>query len=294
MLRLVLPKGSLERATLELFAAADLAVSRSSDVDYRASIADPRVDEVRILRPQEIPVYVADGLFDIGITGRDWIEERGADVVSLGQLEYSKATSNPIRVVLAVAEASPYRTLADLAEHRGTLRVSTEYPELTRRSLVAQGIDADVALSYGATEAKVPDIADCVVEITETGRALHAAGLRVIETLLVSHTELIANPSAAADPEKRHAMGQLLTLLLGTLEAREKVLVKLNVARDGLASVIELLPALRSPTVSKLSGGGGYAVETVVPKSDINTLIPALKDRGASDILELALSKIVH
>jgi len=118
MLRLVLPKGSLERATLELFAAADLAVSRSSDVDYRASIADPRVDEVRILRPQEIPVYVADGLFDIGITGRDWIEERGADVVSLGQLEYSKATSNPIRVVLAVAEASPYRTLADLAEHR--------------------------------------------------------------------------------------------------------------------------------------------------------------------------------
>jgi ATP phosphoribosyltransferase len=196
--------------------------------------------------------------------------------------------------VLAVAEASPYRTLADLAEHRGTLRVSTEYPELTRRSLVAQGIDADVALSYGATEAKVPDIADCVVEITETGRALHAAGLRVIETLLVSHTELIANPSAAADPEKRHAMGQLLTLLLGTLEAREKVLVKLNVARDGLASVIELLPALRSPTVSELSGGGGYAVETVVPKSDINTLIPALKDRGASDILELALSKIVH
>ena len=294
MLRMVLPKGSLEKATLELFAAADLAVSRSSDVDYRASIADPRVDEVRILRPQEIPVYVADGLFDIGITGRDWIEERGADVVSLGQLEYSKATSNPIRVVLAVAEASPYRTLADLAEHRGTLRVSTEYPELTRRSLVAQGIDADVALSYGATEAKVPDIADCVVEITETGRALHAAGLRVIETLLVSHTELIANPSAAADPEKRHAMGQLLTLLLGTLEAREKVLVKLNVARDGLASVIELLPALRSPTVSELSGGGGYAVETVVPKSDINTLIPALKDRGASDILELALSKIVH
>ena len=214
--------------------------------------------------------------------------------MSLGQLEYSKATSNPIRVVLAVAEASPYRTLADLAEHRGTLRVSTEYPELTRRSLVAQGIDADVALSYGATEAKVPDIADCVVEITETGRALHAAGLRVIETLLVSHTELIANPSAAADPEKRHAMGQLLTLLLGTLEAREKVLVKLNVARDGLASEIELLPALRSPTVSELSGGGGYAVETVVPKSDINTLIPALKDRGASDILELALSKIVH
>ena len=298
MLRLVLPKGSLERATMQLFEDADLAVNRASDVAYRATIEDPRIDEVRILRPQEIPVYVADGLFDLGITGRDCIEERGSEVVSLGKLAYSKNTANPARVVLAVGADSPAHTLAELAatvaDRPGRLRVSTEYPSLTRKALEAHGIEADVALSYGATEAKVPDIADCVVEITETGRALHAAGLRVIETLLVSHTELIANPSAAADPEKRHAMGQLLTLLLGTLEAREKVLVKLNVARDGLASVIELLPALRSPTVSELSGGGGYAVETVVPKSDINTLIPALKDRGASDILELALSKIVH
>jgi ATP phosphoribosyltransferase len=293
MLRLVLPKGSLERATLELFAAADLAVRRASDVDYRASIADPRVDDVRILRPQEIPAYVADGLFDLGITGRDWVEERGAEVVSLGELRYSKATGDPIRVVLAVADGSPVRTLADLASLASPLRVSTEYPELTRRALSAHGIDADISLSYGATEAKVPEIADCVVEITETGRALRAAGLRVVDTLLVSYTELIANPSAAADPVKRHAMEQLLTLLQGALEAREKVLVKLNVPSEQLAAVIGVLPSMRSPTISELSGGG-YAVETVVPKSEINTLIPALKDLGASDILELALSKIVH
>src|SRR5580692_9387764 len=211
MLRLVLPKGSLENATLELFLAADLAVRRSSAVDYRASIDDPRVTEVRILRPQEIPVYVAEGVFDLGITGRDWIEERGSVVESLGVLTYSKATANPIRVVLAVSEDSAFKTVSDLKDHPGVLRVSTEYPELTRRALQAQGVEAEIALSYGATEAKVPDIADCVVELTETGQALRAAGLRVIDTLLVSHTELIANPASAQDPAKRHAMGQLLT-----------------------------------------------------------------------------------
>jgi ATP phosphoribosyltransferase len=298
MLRVVLPKGSLERATLDLFTAADLGVVRSSDVDYRATIDDPRVDDVRILRPQEIPLYVADGLFDVGITGRDWIEERGNDVTSLGVLHYSKATANPIRVVLAVPFDSPVASVADLANSAtgagGALRVSTEYPELTRRYLDTHGVNAEVSLSYGATEAKVPDIADCVVEITETGRALRAAGLKIVETLLVSHTELIANPAAAKDPDKRHAMEQLLTLLQGALEARGKVLVKLNVAAEQLPAVIEMLPSLRSPTVSELFGGGGYAVETVVPKSEINVLIPALKDRGATDIIELSLSKIVH
>jgi ATP phosphoribosyltransferase len=298
MLRLVLPKGSLERATLDLFATADLTVNRSSEVDYRASIDDPRIAEVRILRPQEIPLYVADGLFDIGITGRDWIEERGSDVTSLGVLHYSKATAKPIRVVLAVSTDSPVSSVADLADRAtgasGALRVSTEYPELTRRYLEDHGVKADVSLSYGATEAKVPDIADCVVEITETGRALRAAGLKIVETLLVSHTELIANRESAEDSDKRHAMEQLLTLLQGSLEARGKVLVKLNVPSEQLPDVIELLPSLRSPTVSELFGGGGFAVETVVPKSEINVLIPALKDRGATDIIELALSKIVH
>jgi ATP phosphoribosyltransferase len=281
----------LERATLELFEGADLAVSRSSDVDYRGTVDDPRIDEVKILRPQEIPRYVAEGLFDLGVTGRDWIEETGVEVVSLGPLHYSKATARPINVVLAVAEDSPVRAVQDLAPG---VRVSTEYPELTRRFLAARGVEADVRLSYGATEAKIPEIADAVVEITETGRALRAANLRVIETILVSHTELIANPRAYEDAAKRHAMHQIHTLLDGTLEARGKVLVKLNVSGGSLDAVIALLPAMKSPTVSKLFGEDGFAVETVVPKAQINTLIPALKDHGATDIIELPLSKIVH
>src|SRR3954451_13410749 len=209
MLKVVLPKGSLERATLDLFEGAGLGVSRSSSVDYRATIADPRVDEVLILRPQEIPRYVADGLFDLGITGRDWIEETGADVVSLGQLHYSKNTARPIRMVLAVADDSSVRSVKDLSDG---VRVSTEYVGLTRRFFEDHGVDADVSLSYGATEAKIPDIADAVVEITETGRALRAAGLRVIETMLVSFTELVANKAAYDDPDKRPAMHQLHTL----------------------------------------------------------------------------------
>jgi len=291
MLRLVLPKGSLEEATFELFAVADLAVSRASDVAYRATIDDPRVDEVHILRPQEIPIYVAEGLFDIGVTGRDWVEETAAEVVSLGELRYSKVTTQPVRVVLAVAADSLVQKVEDLPQG---CRVSTEYPGLTRRFLAERGIEAEVRFSHGATEAKIPDIADAVVEITETGRALRAAGLRVIDTLLLSYTELIANPASVADPEKLRAMGQLLILLQGALEARGKVLVKLNVAPIDLPGIIAVLPSMRSPTVSKLFGEAGYAVETVVPKSEINVLIPALKERGATDIIELEISKIVH
>jgi len=291
VLSLVLPKGSLELQTMELFEAADLGVTRSSSVAYRASIDDPRIDQVRILRPQEIPQYVAEGLFDIGVTGRDWIEETGVEVVTLGELPYSKVSDQPTRIVLAVAEDSPAQGVADLADG---VRVSSEYLELTRRFFEKSGVRAQVRLSYGATEAKIPDIADAVVEVTETGSALRAAGLRIIETLLVSNTELIANAEAASDPVKRHAMGQLLTLLQGALEARGKVLVKLNVAAGALDQVIAMVPAMKAPTVSELSGGGGFAVETVVPKAEINTLIPALKDAGATDIIELPISKIVH
>jgi ATP phosphoribosyltransferase len=291
VLKLVLPKGSLERATLDLFEAADLAVSRSSTVEYKATIADPRIGEVRILRPQEIPRYVADGLFDLGITGRDWVEETAADVVSLGEMRYSKATTRPIRMVVAVPQDGAVERVDDLPQG---VRVSTEYPETTRRYFEKRGIAADIRLSYGATEAKVPDIVDCIVEITETGRALRAAGLKIIDEILQSYTELVANPVAHADPGKRHAMEQIKVLLDGVLEARGKVLVKLNVARDDLDEVIALVPSMKAPTVSELFGEGGYAVETVVAKSEINTLIPALKDAGASDIIELPLAKIVH
>jgi ATP phosphoribosyltransferase len=291
MLRLVLPKGSLEKATLALFGDADLAVRRSSEVDYKATVDDPRVDSVRILRPQEIPRYVAEGLFDLGITGRDWIEETASEVVSLGELHYSKATARPVSIVVAVGHDDPAERAADLPDG---VRVATEYPELTRRFFEKLGIRADVRLSYGATEAKVPEIVDAVVELTETGRALRAAGLRVIDTILVSHTELIANRAAYEDPAKRHAMAQIHTLLQGTLEARGRVLVKLNVGEAELDGVIAILPSLRSPTVSKLFGADAYALETVVPKDEINTLIPALKDHGATDIIELPISKIVH
>ena len=290
MLRLVLPKGSLEKATLELFEAADLPVIRSSSVDYKASVDDPRIAEVRILRPQEIPSYVAEGLFDIGITGRDWVEETASDVVSLGELKYSKATALPIKVVVAVAGDSPAQRVEDLPHG---LRVSTEYPELTKRYFAERGIDADIRLSYGASEAKIPDIADCIVDITETGRALRAAGLRIIDEIMQSYTEVVANRAAVVDPAKRHAMDQLMTLLNGTLDARGKVLVKLNVAADSLPAVLGLLPSLKSPTVSELAGNGGFAVETVVAKNQINRLIPALKDAGATGILELPISKII-
>jgi ATP phosphoribosyltransferase len=291
MLRLVLPKGSLEKATLELFDDADLRVRRDSMVAYKAEIDDPRIESVRILRPQEIPHYVADGLFDLGITGRDWVEETGRDVVSLGELRYSKATSNPVRVIVAVENDSPAQKVGDLPDG---VRVASEYPELTRRFLRAHGVEADVRLSHGATEAKIPDIADAIVDITETGRALRAAGLRILDTILTSHTELVANPAACADPERRHAMDQVHTLLQGVLEARGRVLVKLNCAPGVLDRVIALLPSMKSPTVNELYGAAGYAVEAVVSKSTINTLIPALSDAGATDIIELPIAKIVH
>lgn len=292
MLKLVLPKGSLEKATLELFAGADLAVKRSSSVQYSATINDPRIDEVRILRPQEIPTYVAEGLFDLGVTGRDWVEETSSEVVSLGELKYSKATADPVRLVVAVPEDSDVQSVQDLADG---VRVSTEYPSLTERFFAERGIDADIRLSYGATEAKVPDIVDVAVDLTETGRALRAAGLRIIDTIVTSYTEVIANPASFADPTKQHAMRQIFTLLNGTLEARTQVLVKLNVVdRVALDKVIGLLPAMKSPTVNELHGGAGFAVETVVPKSEINVLIPDLRDVGATDILEIPLSKIVH
>jgi ATP phosphoribosyltransferase len=291
MLRLVLPKGSLEKPTLELFEAADLRVRRDSVVTYRADIIDPRIDEVRILRPQEIPQYVSEGLFDLGITGRDWVEETGSEVVSLGELHYSKTSDNPVRIVVAVPADSPAESANDL---RDGVRVSTEYPGLTRRFFAEKGIEADIRLSYGATEAKVPDIVDCIVDLTETGRALRASGLKIIDTVLVSYTELVANPASYHQSEKQHAMHQVRTLLEGVLEARGKVLVKLNVAGDRLAKVIDLLPSMKSPTVNELYAGAGYAVETVVPKATINVLIPALSDAGATDIIELPISKIVH
>jgi ATP phosphoribosyltransferase len=291
LLSLVLPKGSLERATLDLFDAADLTVHRSSDRDYHASIDDPRIERVRFLRPQEIPSYIEQGLFDFGITGRDWITETGADVASLGELQYSKATSDPVRVVLAVPAAAPWASAADLPEG---VRVSTEFPALTKRYLDAAGVKAVVIPSYGATEAKVPDIVDAIVDLTETGSSLRKNGLRILDTLLTSYTELVANPAAFADPAKRAAMEDVALLLRGAIQARGNVLLKLNVRAARLSAVTAMLPAMSSPTITSLARGDMNAVEAVVPKRDVNTLIPALKTAGARDILEIPISKIVE
>ena len=291
MLSLVLPKGSLERATLDLFDAADLTVRRSSDRDYHASIDDPRIERVRFLRPQEIPSYIERGLFDLGITGRDWIAETQADVVSLGELQYSKNTSQPVRVVLAVPENSTWRSVTDLPEG---VRISTEFPGLTKRFLDSHGIKAVVIPSYGATEAKVPDIVDAIVDLTETGSSLRKNGLRILDTLLTSYTELVASAAAYADEEKRAAMDDIALLLRGAIQARGNVLLKLNVPAGQLSAVTEMLPALSSPTITALARGDMNAVETVVPKRGVNTLIPALKAAGAQDILEIPISKIVQ
>src|SRR5262249_36479621 len=257
------PKGPLEKATLDLFDAADLTVRRASDRDYHASIDDPRIDRVRFLRPQEIPSYLERGLFDIGITGRDWITETEAEVVSLGELRYSKATSNPVRVVLAVPDSAPWQTASNLPEG---IRIPTEFPSLPRRFLAEHGVKAMVVPSYGATEAKVPDIVDAIVDLTETGSSLRKNGLRILDTLLTSYTELVACPPAYADAEKRAAMEDIALLLRGAIRARENVLLKLNVPAAKLAAVTEMLPAMSSPTITALASGAMNAVETGVAR----------------------------
>lgn len=290
MLRLVIPKGSLEAQTLRLFEEADLRVRRGSDRDYHGTIDDERIDRVSLLRPQEIPTYVQDGLFDLGITGQDWIAETGADVEVLTSLSYAKSgTGHGTRVVLAVPSDHPANGAKEMPPGS---RISTEFLHLTQRFFAELGIDVKVVWSYGATEAKVPEIVDAIVDITETGSTLRAHGMKILDTIMTSEPVLVANRDSAADPDKRRAMDDVVTLLLGALRAEGRVLIKLNVAEADVTAVLEAVPAMKSPTVSRLQEGG-YAVETVVEKRQVNTLIPLLKALGATDILELPISKIV-
>ena len=290
MLRLVIPKGSLEAQTLRLFEEADLRVRRGSERDYHGTIDDDRVERVSILRPQEIPLYVQDGLFDLGITGEDWIAESGADVEVLTTLRYAKTgTGHGTSVVLAVPREHPANAAKELPA--GT-RISTEFVELTRRFFADLGIDVKVSWSYGATEAKVPEIVDAIVDVTETGSTLRAHGMKIIETLLASDPVLVANRASAADAGKRAAMDDLMTLLLGALAAEGRVLIKLNVAAEHRDAVLVVVPSMKAPTVSPLADGG-FAIEAVVDKRGVNRLIPELKAAGATDILELPISKIV-
>lgn len=290
MLKLVIPKGSLEQATFQLLEDADLKVVRASEREYRGAIADPRIDSVAILRPQEIPTYVEDGFFDIGITGEDWIAETSAAVVKVAPLEYSKQTDRPVRVVLAVPEDSG---ISEPAQIKPNSRISTELPNLTRSYFEELGIPVHIFLSYGATEAKVPEIVDAIVDLTETGSTLRRNGMVIVDTLLESRTHLIANRDSFADEAKRVAIDELTILLRGTVDARGRVLVKLNVDSGHLDGVLDLLPAMRSPTVSHLADTGFFAVETVVPKNSINVLIPRLKALGAEDIVEMPIAKII-
>ena len=290
MLKLVIPKGSLEAQTLRLFEEADLRVRRGSDRDYHGTIDDDRIERVSILRPQEIPLYVQDGLFDLGITGQDWIAETGADLEVLTTLTYAKTgTGHGTKVVLAVPNEHPANSAKEIPP--GT-RISTEFVELTKKAFADLGIDVRVSWSFGATEAKVPEIVDAIVDVTETGSTLRAHGMKIIETLLTSDPVLVANREAAADHAKRAAMDDIVTLLRGAIEAEGRVLIKLNVTQDHLDAVLTVVPSMKAPTVSPLAEGG-FAIETVVDKRGVNRLIPQLKAAGGSDILELPISKIV-
>jgi ATP phosphoribosyltransferase len=290
MLKLVLPKGSLETQTLRLFEEADLRVRRGSGRDYHGTIDDDRIERVSILRPQEIPLYVQDGLFDLGITGQDWIAETGADLEVLTTLTYAKTgTGHGTKVVLAVPNEHPANSAKEIPP--GT-RISTEFVALTKKAFADLGIDVKVSWSFGATEAKVPEIVDAIVDVTETGSTLRAHGMKIIETLMTSDPVLVANREDAADTTKRAAMDDVVTLLRGAIEAEGRVLIKLNVTADALDAVLAVVPSMKAPTVSPLAGGG-FAIETVVDKRGVNRLIPQLKAAGASDILELPISKIV-
>jgi ATP phosphoribosyltransferase len=289
MLSLAIPKGSLEEQTLLLFRQAGLEV-RVGFRDYNPSIADPRISKVKILRPQEIPKYVEEGYFDLGISGWDWVNESGADVEVIADMPYSKQGSGIVRMVIAVPEDSEIERPEDIKPNS---RVTTEFPNLTKKYFEELGIPVQIYYSYGASEAKVPELMDVVIDLTETGTTLRKNRLKIIGTILESSTKLLANKEAWQDPEKRKAIEEIRTLLLGVIEARGKVLLSMNVPEEKLEDVIAILPAMKNPTVSKLYNAGYYAVETVVPKKDVNILIPKLKDTGAEDILEIDISKIV-
>lgn len=290
MLSIALPKGSLEEQTLLLFAQADLEVKKSSR-EYNPTVADPRIERVKILRPQEIPVYVADGTFDMGISGHDWVTETGADVVEVAELPYAKTGTGVVQMVLAVPQDSPIASARDIAPGS---RITTEFPNTTRRFFEELGIPVEVHFSYGATEAKVPELMDALVDLTETGSTLRRNGLKIVDVVLTSTTRLLASKAAWADPEKRRAIDEVRTLLLGVIEARGRVLLSMNVRSDRLEAVIGELPAMKRPTVSLLYGSEDYEITTVADKATVNILIPRLKAAGAEDILELPISKIVR
>lgn len=290
MITIALPKGSLEAQTLQVFKEADLEVRRT-DRDYNPRIDDPRIGKVKILRPQEIPLYVQMGYFDLGISGIDWVEESGADVVEVANLSYSKTGDGNVKIVVAVHRDEP---IEDVTAIRPGSRVTTEYPRITKRFFDDLGIPVRLFTSYGASEAKVPDLMDVVVDLTETGSTLRKNGLKIVGEIMESHTALLANRDSLRDPEKHREIDEIATLLMGVIEARRQVLLTMNVPAAALERVIEVLPAMKRPTLSRLHGIDYFSIQTVVQKGLVNGLIPALKAAGAEDILEIPITKIVR
>jgi len=289
MITLALPKGSLEAQTLQLFKEADLEVKRT-DRDYNPRITDNRIGKVKILRPQEIPTYVEKGYFDLGISGLDWVHETGSDVVEVAKLSYSKTGEGNVKIVVAVHRDEPIDTVSRI---RPGSRVTTEYPELTKKYFTRLGIPVQLFHSFGASEAKVPDLMDVVVDLTETGTTLRKNGLKIIGQIMESYTVIIANKASWGDDQKRREIEEIKTLLFGVIEARNKVLLTMNVPTHAMEKIVAGLPAMKKPTVGRLHGIDYYSIQTVVPKDAVNQLIPKLKACGAEDILEIPITKIV-
>jgi ATP phosphoribosyltransferase len=287
-LRIGLPSGSLQEPTISLFAKAGFRISVSSR-SYKPSVDDPEI-VVRLLRAQEISRYVEHGFLDCGLTGKDWIENNGSDVIRLQEFLFSKTSAQPTRWVLAVPEDSPIKTVKDL---QGKV-IATEAVEMTRRFLARHGVTAEVEFSWGATEVKVPDLVDAIVDVTETGSSLRANKLRIVETLMESVPQFIANNAAYSDEWKRAKLERLILLLEGAMAARDKVGLKMNLPEDRLAGLLAALPSLRRPTISHLAEAGWLAVETIIDESVVREIIPRLKELGAEGIIEYPLNKVVH
>lgn len=286
-LRLGIPKGSLENATIDLFRRAGFNITTSSR-SYFPAIDDPEI-ECMLIRAQEMARYVEDGVLDAGLTGLDWVEEQGADVERVADLVYAKQSFGKVRWVLAAPEASSFRSVKDL---QGKV-IATELVATTKRYLERNGVIAKVEFSWGATEVKPPELADAIVEVTETGSSLRANKLRILETVLESNTQLIANRNSWQDGWKRRKLEDIRMLLEGAINALGKVGLMLNVRTEQLQSVLSVLPAMKNPTISQLSDSSWMAVNTILDESTVRTIIPRLKEAGAQDIVEYPLNKIV-
>ncbi|MBS1704320.1 MAG: ATP phosphoribosyltransferase [Armatimonadetes bacterium] len=287
ILKLGIPKGSLQEATFSLFKRAgwDFRVSTRS---YQPIVDDPEIEPI-LLRPQEIPLYIDNGLIDAGLTGHDWIQDCGIDVHEICELRYSKVTSNPIRIVLAVHNDSPFHTPEDLD---GKV-VASEYVRLTQRYFQSKKVNTRVEFSWGACEVKVPALVDAIVVNTETGSSLRAHNLRIIDTLLTSTTRFVCNKAAWEDPEKRHKLESLQILLSGAMNAARLVGLKMNLPKDSQSQILALLPSLKNPTISPLANTEWVAAEVILDETEVRTLIPELKRAGATGLVEYPLNKVI-